>query len=259
MNLSVNPEDRFWKDSPDPKEPARSSGFLRYVLAFFFLGLGLVGGWKLFDYLRGPSLSADTLPLIKADEVPYKIKAVDQSVPGIPHQDKQVYDRLGTSQKGEDLSPVVEHILPEPEPPAVVEMTERYAPQEINFESSLAPVESPPAPASSEISSIEDLIEANAVATTETPLPLSKGNIFIQLGSLKSQELAELEWARALEKTDVLRKFDPTIQRVDLGEDQGIYYRLRTGPFETLESAQKACSALREEKVNCFVVKTSAP
>ena len=260
MTFVVNSEDRFWKDSPQ-KEPPRSIGLLRYLLGVVvFVGLG-IGGWKLYSLMRRPSLEGAELPLIRADETPHKVKAADQEVPGIHHQDKLVYGRIGEPQGGE-VAPVVEHILPEPESPAVIQMTEQYTPQEMDLETPVAKSaespQTPPPPTAPAIESIEDLIgaEAPSVPADTSSSSAPKGNVFIQLGSLKSQELAEAEWARALKKTDILGKLTPVIQRVDLGEDQGIYYRLRTGPFETVEDAQKACSTLKEEKVDCFVVKT---
>ena len=39
----------------------------------------------------------------------------------------------------------------------------------------------------------------------------------------------------------------------DLGEEQGIYYRLRTGPFNTHEKAALVCASLKERKVECLV------
>ncbi len=257
MTLSVNPEDRFWKDVPNPQEPSRFSGLLRYLLGVVFLiGIG-IGGWKLYSLICRPTATGVEVPLIKADEAPYKVKAENQEVPGIHHQDKLVYGRMGGSQGNE----AVEHILPEPEAPAVIQMTEQYRPHDMDLETPpQQPVDNTPPPAAPTFGSIEDLLSAEATPAPEAetpPAPAPEGDIFIQLGSLKSQELAESEWARALKKTDVLGKREPLIQKVDLGEDQGIYYRLRTGPFESMEAAQKACAALKEEKVDCIIVKTS--
>ncbi len=65
--------------------------------------------------------------LIRMDESPFKVKAKDQGVPGIEHQDKLIYGRIRNDQ----APPAVEHILPEPEP---IKMIEQYVPEDVELE-----------------------------------------------------------------------------------------------------------------------------
>ena len=196
------------------------------------------------------------MPVIRADETPVKIKAEDQGIPGVNHQDKLVYGRIRNDQS----TPPIEHILPDPEPPlahlkestSAVKMVNQYTPDDINLEKGVDkpdPVKAAPP----SITSIEALIEDDTPVKDETPK--KKGKALLQLGSLKGYDLAEAEWARLSKKhKDILGGCDPLIQKVDLGEGQGIYYRLRTS-FEDEASAKAACSSLKDKQVNCLVIR----
>lgn len=263
MTFYVSDEDRFWQQ-PQPREWFPFPNPLRFVI-FLFLLIGLiVGAWYIFHSFRRSPNPAE-LPLIRADDSPYKMKAEDKGIPGISHQDKLVYGRIRADKQ---VAPV-EHILPDPESPATlgqlkeapetVQMVEQYVPEDVVLEK-VAEISSEPAQqAAPSIDSIEALIEKTTPTekptTTKKSVPAKKGKILIQLGSLKSHDLAEAEWSRVSKKyKDILGGFEPKIQKVDLGAEEGIYHRLRTGPFETVEKAQAACAALKEKKVGCLVI-----
>src|SRR3990167_8349481 len=202
MTLSPNNNDRFWKE-----EKAR--GWLRFssppcYLVFLLTLVALVAGiWYFFTPAR-QSYNVKNLALIRADDAPYKVKAEDQSIPGIKHQDKVV------EESDED--------------------------------------------ASSSIASIEELIEETPEEKPAPPSRSKQQNILIQLGSLKSHDLAQEEWKRLSHKNkDLLGELEPTIQKVDLGAEKGIFYRLRTG-VEDQKQAKQICSTLKERKVDCLVV-----
>ncbi|HUX78711.1 MAG TPA: SPOR domain-containing protein [Alphaproteobacteria bacterium] len=257
MTYSPNDDDRLWK------EPRREGWFrfttpLRYVVFLLLLVGAVIVIWYLVSPVRR-SYDKANLALIRADENPYKVKAKDQDLPNIKHQDKLVYGRIRNDQN----SPTVEHILPDPEPPIVhtaeessnLKMVDQYIPQDVETAkiveaAAISPEETPPA-----LVSIEDLIEEEPSERPSQEKKVAKGNIFIQLGSLKSHDLAELEWSRVSQKhKDLLGGLTPAIQKVDLGADQGIYYRLRTGPLENEEEAKKVCASLKERKVDCLVI-----
>jgi hypothetical protein len=116
------------------------------------------------------------------------------------------------------------------------------------------------------IASIEELIEGESEkisektsekTSEEASPPQNKArqsNVLIQLGSLKSHDLAQEEWKRISGKNkDALGGLEPLIQKVDLGAEKGIFYRLRTG-VESQEQAKKVCATLIERKVECLVV-----
>lgn len=271
MKLTPNDDDRLWRE-PEETSWFRSFNPLRYVIFIILLTGVLIGLWHWVAPTRQYYSRAD-LPLIQADQTPYKIKATNQGVPSVKHQDKLVYGRIRADQN----EPVAEHILPDPEaplpqikePPAPIKMVDQYTPEEGDPDKVAEPIEKEPEESAPSLTSIEDLIAGTpeekltpvsenqeSVDEKQAPEKINvKGKTHIQLGSLKSYDLAESEWKRLSKKhPDVLRGLDPIIQKVDLGEEKGIYYRLRTGPFVDMEKANAVCSALKEQKAQCVVV-----
>lgn len=255
MTFSPNNDDRFLKSS-QYKGWFRFSTPIRYLIFLLLIVVFTVITWYLlFD--RRQSYKNIDLALIRADETPFKIKAKDQGVPNITHQDKLVYGRISPDQQ----TPSTEHILPDPELPFVqtkenssVKMVEQYLPKNVDFEKVDSSLPEPHKDLSSTAVSIEDLIEETQEDNAVPLKKVVKGNILIQLGSLKSYDLAEAEWARILEHNkDILAGLEPSIQKVDLGADRGIFYRLRTG-VANKEIAIYACTTLKAKKVDCLVV-----
>ncbi len=262
MTYSPNENDRLWRDSEDDSWFHFGGPFRFIVLVIILIGL-ILGGWYYFSPKESIN-NKNSIPLVRADEAPTKIKAEDQGVPTVKHQDKLVYGRIREDKN----TSTVEHILPDPETPLAqvnqetVKMVEQYQPEDLDIEKVSTPEMDSP-----KITSIEDLIEVDTpaekvekvVVKQEAPKEkkkIVKGTVFIQLGSLKSYDIAESEWARLSKKhSDVLGGYKPTIQKVDLGAEKGIYYRLRTGPFESQESASQSCSTLKERKVECLVIR----
>ena len=253
MKLSPNDDDRLWRE-PEKAHWFRFSSPLRYIVFLILLIALLVGVWYFISPRRQWYNKSD-LALIRVDETPYKIKPESQGVPSVKHQDKLVYGRIRADQNG----PIVEHILPDPETPlpqikedsVTIQMVEQYAPEDLDPDKTLEIIEKEP---KKEVS-IEDLIEETSEEKKEPEQAKITGKTFIQLGSLKSYDLAESEWERLSTKHgDTLRKLKPVIQKIDLGEEQGIYYRLRTGPFDGPEEANEVCSGLKEQKVGCIVI-----
>lgn len=259
MNLHTSRNDRLSSES-ETGSWFQFSSPLRYILFLVVMVVLIVGVWMLI-FSSNPTCDKINLPLIHSDEPSFKIKAEDQSVPGISHQDKLVYGRI----REDETQPVVEHILPAPEDPIVLmneetpplKMVEQYAPQDGIFEEDVEVTKSEPSGSSSSTLSIADLIEVPP--QNESFASVSKkeerGNIFIQLGSLKSQDAAQEEWERLSKRhKDLLGNYKPFIQKVDLGSSQGVYHRLRAGPLENIETAETICTSLKQKKVECLVI-----
>lgn len=258
MTFTPNDDDRLWRGTQQ-ESWFRFSTPMRYILLLIILVALIICAWYLFAPTNKNYTKVD-IPLIRADETPIKVKAEDQGVPGIKHQDKLVYGRI----RGDQSAPPVEHILPDPETPIVqikedappVKMVEQYKPNDGELEKGVERNLKEEENDSPSISSISDLIpEEEPLKKQEPEKKKGKGTVFIQLGSLKSYDLAESEWIRLSNKhKDIFADLKPTIQKVDLGEEKGIYYRLRTGPYETSEKATVVCSTLKERKVECRVI-----
>lgn len=96
-----------------------------------------------------------------------------------------------------------------------------------------------------------------AVATKTRPGMTKPGSepVFLQLGSLRSEEDARIEWQRLRDgHPALLAKFDPTILRADLGPRRGVFHRLRVGPLRDVAEADALCRELTARGVACFTV-----
>ena len=268
MTFSPNDDDRLWQE-PKSEGWFRFSSPFRYIVLLLILIALVVGAWYLLTPER-QNYNEKNLALIRADDTPYKVKAEDQALPGIKHQDKLIYSRI----RNDENAPPVEHILPDPEAilidaetdPSPIKMENLYSPEDVQLEK--VAEKTPEAKENTLLSrtSIEELIEgdseeisegASKKTSKESPPPQSKArqsNVLIQLGSLKSHDLAQEEWKRISGKNkDALGGLEPLIQKVDLGAEKGIFYRLRTG-VESQEQAKKVCATLIERKVECLVI-----
>lgn len=74
----------------------------------------------------------------------------------------------------------------------------------------------------------------------------------LHLASFRSEESAKKAWSDALagNKT-TLGSLRPIIKRVDLGPEKGIFYRLMTGPFNSLSDAEAVCIQLKQNNQFC--------
>jgi uncharacterized protein len=76
----------------------------------------------------------------------------------------------------------------------------------------------------------------------------------IQIASLPSEEAAWSEWKRLSGQFGPqLSGLTAIVQSADLGE-QGTFYRIQTGPFDTVAAAEQRCSAMKEAGLSCLVI-----
>lgn len=79
----------------------------------------------------------------------------------------------------------------------------------------------------------------------------------LQLGSFPSEEAAQAKWATLQkEHGDVLGSLPNRVASVPVGEGKSIY-RLQAGPISERAAANKACAALKESKLDCYLVETA--
>ncbi|MBT5519581.1 MAG: SPOR domain-containing protein [Rhodospirillales bacterium] len=99
--------------------------------------------------------------------------------------------------------------------------------------------------------------EPAAAPESETVAVASNSSGFrIQLAALRTHSSAEAEWKR-LKNTHpgILGPMALFVVKVDLGGDQGIYYRLRAGNMATKETAKAVCDKLAARNVACLVIR----
>lgn len=76
----------------------------------------------------------------------------------------------------------------------------------------------------------------------------------IQLASLPSEELAWKAWKDLSGKYSTqLTGLTAIVQPADLGA-KGTFYRVQTGPFDTVAKAQERCSVMKQAGLDCLVV-----
>jgi len=100
---------------------------------------------------------------------------------------------------------------------------------------------------------------ATEASTTEpAPEVAARSDVsgkWVQLGALRDESAAEQSWDRIVRRNDdLLKSVGHAVRRTDLGPDRGVYYRLRAGPFSSIDDARSLCSTLKSRKVACFVV-----
>ena len=78
--------------------------------------------------------------------------------------------------------------------------------------------------------------------------------MLVQVSAQKSEDAAKASYRDLQGKfPSILGRFDPNIQRADLGE-KGIYYRVRVGPFAAAD-AQRLCGDLQAAGGTCLIAK----
>lgn len=82
----------------------------------------------------------------------------------------------------------------------------------------------------------------------------ANGPYLAQIAAVRSEEAAESIWNRVTSSSpDLYDGATKNIQRADLGAE-GVFYRLRVGPFADRSEASAFCDAVKEAGANCIVV-----
>lgn len=77
----------------------------------------------------------------------------------------------------------------------------------------------------------------------------------VRLAAYRSVENSRKGWA-ILRKAnpDLFQDLEPSLHRIDLGPEKGIFYRLEAGPIADRNAAGALCTALKARKFDCLVV-----
>ena len=285
-NNNQTPSDNNWQNRrPDyhdqgiygyrDEKPAGKSSrriSIRAVLALVVLIMAVVV-W--IAYPDGESNYDDAeLPLVRADNSPYKTAPESRGGESVPYQDSTIFEAIEDTDSDE-----VELLLPEEEAPAeraeIVRGSDNSLVQEpdMNLDVQLLerdetqekaqiiavpqdPVEEPaPAEDTTTTSQSETPVASTTTTTTTTASAPAAGNSFIQLGAFRGQTEAEQAYAKAVESYgSILAGADVKYERADLGE-KGIYYRVKVGPMADSE-AKSRCERIKDIKSGgCFVTR----
>ncbi len=258
---SVGPDRRaeLYGDTRDEESQPRPRRVLATALAL--LVMGLFGGGLWFAYIQGTrhagggDAASGTIPLIRADERPTKVKPEKPGGMEIPDRDKLIYNP--TRPAVERLLPPPEKPLPRPAPPPPSPSPQREHPAATASSTPASPPAPPPA-------AIPQAQQSAAAPPGKPPPPQAAppktagtgaGGARLQLGSVRSEDAARQDWERIRRKnTDLLGTLSVTPVRADLGE-KGVYYRILTGPVADQAAAERICSELKQRSVGCIVAR----
>ncbi len=234
----------------------RSHRGLAVVLALGVMALSAGGLWIGYRVSGGRTSSGD-IPLIRADTDPVKVKPADPGGMEIPNRDRFVFNPTG-NMPVERLLPAPETPLPHPAtistpatPPAAPAATAPgpaaaapapAAPAPIQA----APAPTPPAPA---------IAPSPKAQTAALPATGTAAGYRLQLGAVKSPEIAKSEWERIKRQYgDLVGSLPLSVERADLGE-RGVYYRIHVGPISDAAQAERVCAQLRQRGQGCILAK----
>ncbi len=279
--------------APDPaftpdtgRAPKWRNRWLAGAVALAALGgfAGIV--WYAYDLgIRAGSESV--APLIKAEEGPAKIRPEEPGGMEVPYQDKLVYDRLAPDQAeppAERLLPPPEAPLPPPqaaEPPPVAapldsagvqvpeppppsplialietEVPKSAVPPPLTAGIETAAPEAVPTPPAPEVAASQEAAPAKE-AESVTDLTAAPAESYrVQVAAMRSSEAAYGGWQRLqAQHKDLLGKLKLTVQRVDLGPEKGVFYRVQAGPLADKAAARDLCTKLSLRRVGCLIVR----
>lgn len=101
------------------------------------------------------------------------------------------------------------------------------------------------------INIIDALKAETGTAKVDTKAP--KGNVYIQLASVKTDADAKTKWAALKSKYSSLSSLSLKVQKADLGA-KGTFYRVQAGPTSA-ENATSICAKIKAAKGDCLIAK----
>ncbi len=227
----------------------RSHRGLAVVLALGVMVLSAGGLWIGYRVSAGRTPSGD-IPLIRADTDPVKVKPTDPGGMESPNRDRFVFNPTGNMP--------VERLLPAPEAPLPhPAATSNPVPSPT---APAAPTTTPTAPAPTQAA---PLAAAPAPAVTAppksqvaaTPAPAGVAGYRLQLGAVKTPEIAKSDWERIKRQYgDLVGSLPVSVERADLGE-RGVFYRIHVGPIADAAQAERICAQLRQRGQGCILAK----
>lgn len=266
----IDPDERtgLYVEPPDEEFAPAARPILRILGALLVMSVFAGGLW--FAYFEGARHAGESgdnsaIPLIRADTQPIKVKPAEPGGMHVPDRNMLIYSE-GQSR------PEVEHLLPPPEEPMALPVppppsaSPPSAPSAPAQPTAAAPPGSGPAqPASAahpemstdrspENPQLGPLVP-QARPPSARPEPAPAGGLRLQLGAVRSADMARAEWDR-LKRTnpDLLGHLTAVAVRADLG-GKGVYYRIQTEPVADGAVAERLCGELRQRHLGCIIVR----
>jgi hypothetical protein len=116
-------------------------------------------------------------------------------------------------------------------------------------------VASPPAPAATP-QPAAPVASQVATATVPKAAPAATSGAYkIQLAAVQSAEAADQEWGKMQRLHPELASLKMSTQRIELGQDKKVYFRIQAGPFPDFGAADHLCDDLKQKHQACLVVR----
>ena len=94
--------------------------------------------------------------------------------------------------------------------------------------------------------------KAGSDASAEADVSAEITGPVLHLASFRSEASAKQGWQDAQSHNKAaLGSLKPVIRKIDLGAERGIFYRLMTGPFNSLSDAEAVCIQLKQNNQFC--------
>jgi cell division septation protein DedD len=236
-------------------------------------------GLTYYAYHEGIRQGSESVaPLIRADQTPYKVKPDNPGGMEIPNQDKLIYREI--SPDGVVTKPDAENLLPPPEQPMARPTPESAsaapaaspivpAPETATVARpagtpSYVPMAPVPAPAVDKPGRRAPAMPATSAQASAVPTSTQASSATaslanswrVQLGAFRSNDDAQHNWARLRkDHPDLLGALTLSVERIDLGPNKGIFYRMQAGPLPDKDVAGALCDRLKAAHVGCITVK----
>jgi cell division septation protein DedD len=223
------------------EKSCKGYSLISLVIVFFLTAIIISMAWYLYDSYQDKQ--NDEILIISADEEEIKIEPTDPGGMVVDNIDKAVYGVLDGSDSKADNK---EKILPPAEEPIDKNSLKREVQKDVELviEERIEQKDGL-AVSSDSIKPKESLSQDNK----ETP------HYKVQIASFKSPEDTQKEWD-SLSKNfpQLIGSYQHYIVTKNI-EGKGIYHRLQIGPFTSEKEARDACNALKENGLNCFLIK----
>ncbi|WP_084418626.1 SPOR domain-containing protein [Henriciella litoralis] len=266
------------------KDDETARGPLILALA---LGVLLVFGAVVWNtYSHGVRSDDGALPMVVADQQPYKRVPDERGGIQIDDLDNRLYDALDGSTRPPAVRQVAANndgylrgapprdLRPSasPEPKATEPASESPA---VSGDD-LPPIQNQATEPAIETAPVQSVNVMPTEVTPAEPEPamapepelrgepdhrfafVPGGEYLVQISAVRTHEAAEAAWSTASKRhPDIFSGAHMSIQKADLGA-KGIFYRLRAGAFGSRDGATKFCSAFKANGGDCIVIREAA-
>lgn len=223
----------------------------------------------------------NSLPIVRADEAPYRIKPDEPGGMEVPNKNSTIFESMASNN---DQPKKIENLLEDNEEPVnkeeafdadakanpVAEPEPKLAAEVEGMpeqkEMPAAETKAEPATAVDGTDEAEESVTVDAkpekkngdvISALKSEVGTSKarpvGSKYIQFAATTSEADAKAKCTSLWNKHTVLKPLACRIQKADLGA-KGTFYRVQAGPLEASD-AQSTCAAIKSAKSDCLVVK----